>query len=53
MHWRGDRTLLDNTIVFAHTEAEFAKFHTIDNLPMMTAGIGGMETNKPIKEIAI
>jgi hypothetical protein len=87
----GDRTLLDNTIVFAHTETEFAKFHTIDNLPMMTAGsgggriktgirvdgagspvsrlgltlqqamgvpvdrwgVGGMETNKPIKEITV
>ncbi len=37
----GDRTLLDNSIVFAHTETEFAKFHTVDNLPMMTAGSGG------------
>ena len=37
----GDRTLLDNTIVFAHSETEFAKFHTIDNIPMMTAGSGG------------
>ena len=37
----GDRTLLDNTLVFAHSETEFAKFHTIDNLPMMTAGSGG------------
>ncbi len=37
----GDRTLLDNTIAFAHSETEFAKFHTIDNIPMMTAGSGG------------
>ena len=37
----GDRTLLDNTLVFAHSETEFAKFHTIDNLPMMTAGSAG------------
>ena len=37
----GDRTLLDNTLVFAHSETEFAKFHTIDNIPMMTAGSGG------------
>jgi hypothetical protein len=37
----GDRTLLDNSIVFAHSETEFAKFHTIDNIPMMTAGSGG------------
>lgn len=37
----GDRTLLDNTLVLAHSETEFAKFHTIDNIPMMTAGSGG------------
>lgn len=37
----GDRTLLDNTLVFAHSETEFAKFHTIDNIPMMIAGRAG------------
>ena len=37
----GDRTLLDNTLVMAHSETEFAKFHTIDNIPMMTAGSAG------------
>jgi Protein of unknown function (DUF1552) len=37
----GDRTLLDNCLVFAHSETEFAKFHTIDNIPMMTAGSAG------------
>jgi hypothetical protein len=37
----GDRTLLDNTLVFAHSETEFAKQHTIDNIPMMTAGSAG------------
>jgi len=37
----GDRTLLDNTLVFAHSETEFAKFHTVDNIPMMTAGSAG------------
>jgi len=37
----GDGTLLDNTLVFAHSETEFAKFHTIDNMPMMTAGSAG------------
>ncbi|MCJ8159074.1 DUF1552 domain-containing protein [Sphingomonas sp. LaA6.9] len=37
----GDRTLLDNSLVFAHSETEFAKFHTVDNIPMMTAGSGG------------
>jgi hypothetical protein len=34
----GDGTLLDHTLVFAHSETDFAKFHTIDNIPMMTAG---------------
>ena len=37
----GDRSLLDNTLVFAHSETEFAKQHTIDNIPMMTAGSAG------------
>ena len=37
----GPRTLLDNTLVLAHSETEFAKFHTIDNIPMMTAGSAG------------
>jgi hypothetical protein len=37
----GPRTLLDNSLVFAHSETEFAKFHTIDNIPMMTAGSAG------------
>jgi hypothetical protein len=37
----GPRTLLDNTLMFAHSETEFAKFHTIDNIPMMTAGSAG------------
>jgi hypothetical protein len=37
----GDRTLLDNTLVFAHSDTEFAKFHNIDNIPMLTAGSAG------------
>lgn len=37
----GDRTLLDNTIVFAHSETELARTHNVDNIPMMTAGSGG------------
>lgn len=37
----GDRTLLDNTLILAHSETEFAKFHTIDNIPMMLAGSAG------------
>jgi hypothetical protein len=34
----GDGTLLDHSLVFAHSETDFAKFHTIDSIPMMTAG---------------
>lgn len=37
----GDGTLLDHSLVFAHSETEFAKLHTIDNIPMMTAGSAG------------
>jgi hypothetical protein len=37
----GDGTLLDNMLVLAHSETEFAKFHTIDNIPMMLAGRAG------------
>jgi hypothetical protein len=37
----GKGTLLDNTIVFAHSDVQFARGHTIDGIPMMTAGSGG------------
>jgi Protein of unknown function (DUF1552) len=37
----GDGTLLDNTLVLAHTETQFAKYHTIDGIPMMIAGTAG------------
>jgi hypothetical protein len=37
----GAGTLLDNTIVFAHSDTQFARTHTIDGIPMMTAGNGG------------
>jgi len=37
----GDRTLLDNTLVFAHSDQELAKTHSIDGIPMMTAGGAG------------
>jgi hypothetical protein len=37
----GDRTLLDNSLILAHSETEFAKFHTIDNIPIMLAGTAG------------
>jgi hypothetical protein len=37
----GPGTLLDNTIVFAHSDTQFARTHTLDGIPMMTAGSGG------------
>jgi hypothetical protein len=36
----GDGTLLDHSLVFAHSETDWARLHTIDNIPMMTAGSG-------------
>ena len=48
----GDRTLLDNSLVLAHSETEFAKFHTIDNIPMMLAGGAGGRM-KPGQHIAV
>ncbi len=37
----GDGTLLDNTLVFAHTEVETARVHSIGAIPMMIAGSAG------------
>jgi hypothetical protein len=37
----GDRTLLDNSLVLATTESNFAKLHSIDSLPMIVAGSAG------------
>jgi hypothetical protein len=37
----GDGTLLDNCLVYAHSDSEFAKIHTIEGIPMMTAGKAG------------
>ena len=37
----GDGTLLDNTLVLAHSETSFAKVHDVLGLPIMTAGRAG------------
>lgn len=37
----GDGTLLDNSLVVAHSETNFAKEHTVDGIPMMLAGRAG------------
>jgi hypothetical protein len=41
----GDRTLLDNSLILAHTETTFAKRHTVDSLPIMLAGSAGGKVN--------
>lgn len=37
----GSGTLLDNTLMLATSESNFAKIHSVDNLPIMVAGLGG------------
>lgn len=37
----GDGTLLDNTLVFAHSDTSWAKIHAVQGIPMMTAGRAG------------
>lgn len=37
----GDGTLLDNTLIYAHSDQELAKVHSINGIPMMTAGRAG------------
>ncbi|CAN7274885.1 DUF1552 domain-containing protein [Phenylobacterium sp. LjRoot225] len=37
----GDGTLLDNTLVVAHSETNFAKTHSVEGVPMMLAGRAG------------
>ena len=37
----GDKTLLDRMLVLAYTDSGYAKNHTTDNIPLMTAGNAG------------
>jgi hypothetical protein len=37
----GDGTLLDHSLVFAHSDQDYAKVHSIDCIPMWTAGRAG------------
>jgi hypothetical protein len=37
----GDKTLLDRMLVLNYTDSGFAKNHTTDNVPMLTAGSAG------------
>lgn len=37
----GAGSLLDNMLVYAHSDQEFAKIHSLDGIPMFTAGRAG------------
>ena len=37
----GDGTLLDRTLLFANTETGYAKIHSLENIPLITAGSAG------------
>ncbi len=37
----GDGTLLDNCLVYAMSDISYAKIHSLDNIPMFTAGAAG------------
>jgi hypothetical protein len=37
----GDGTLLDNTLLLAHTDCSYAKFHVMDGMPLMLIGKAG------------
>ena len=37
----GDGTLLDQTLVVAHSDTNYAKIHAVDEIPVMTVGCGG------------
>jgi hypothetical protein len=37
----GDGTVLDNTLIFANSDTNFAKLHALDGIPVMTIGKAG------------
>jgi propanediol dehydratase large subunit len=37
----GAGTLLDNTLIFAHSDCSIAKSHAVEGIPMMVIGGGG------------
>jgi hypothetical protein len=37
----GDGSVLDNTLIYAHSDQEFAKIHSVEGIPMFTAGGAG------------
>ena len=58
----GDGTLLDHMLIAAHSETEYAKNHTVTNLPIMLAGTAGgrirtgthvSQLREPVSRIAL
>ena len=49
----GDGTLLDNCLVFGHSDTEYARVHSISGIPVMMAGKAGgrMKTGIHVNEI--
>lgn len=41
MHKEGAGTVLDNTLVYAHSDVSWAKIHALEGIPMFTAGSAG------------
>ena len=37
----GDKTLLDRMLMFGYTDSSHAKIHSVENLPMLSAGGAG------------
>ena len=48
----GGSSLLDNMLVYAHSDTSFAKMHSLDELPVITAGKAGgrMKTGLHVRE---
>jgi hypothetical protein len=41
MQKEGAGSVLDNTLVYAHSDVSFAKIHSLESIPMFTAGSAG------------
>lgn len=51
----GDRRLIDNVLVYAHSDTSFAKMHSLDEMPVLTIGRAGgrIRTGLHIREEGI
>jgi hypothetical protein len=49
----GDGTLLDNCLVMGHSDTEFARLHSINGIPVMSAGRAGgkLKTGIHVNEV--